>query len=668
MQTIAPDSTRRNVQTLQSLSISGVYDELTSLERKINLGLMIAAGYGHELWPFVSVLEAASGGRAAYAATDSELESYVFPLKDLRPGTRKRYLGRWRRDCREVNRRRRVPLIWVDFDKSTTRKGNIRTVVKYQLNFLEARCRVIARLPAVLPDGDEERATIFQLCRDVTDELWGSAARPSPVKAPPSRVRFEATMKTAKSALKRAATVATPDQIAERLARDLTPADCCGFASALILRVADAGLEEIDPSKLDSDEAAELFAALSEVPGVLARFRRLLEGENAKSFADNTSSHDNLSWERAAPSPPQRPETQSCERESIEPQSCNREAPPFDDGYAGSREATPEENWPDPDPSDPEPPPPPAPVHPAPVSVQSTEEGAQGGGLPLTPLDHVYAWTSVGVRDFLVSAFTDPDDNQGRVIDNTWYLGSVSHLLADLPEIVERANRDRLKLVLRPQPHHDAQRAEIPRSCWALQVDDLPESALERVRPWALLAVRTSTTVQAWFALRSDRATYETVRRRLIEELGGDSRASGAGRIAGSHNNKPKRRRADGSAPKVSLLWVNHGRIVTERELEAAGLLAPELSAMADIPECAPLSTSKTPLPGKVFDYPRFTPNPADRSGADYSWAKGALRDYGRTIEETAAEMIRLPGSKAEKRGMDYALLTARRAAADLGV
>ena len=74
---------------------------------------------------------------------------------------------------------------------------------------------------------------------------------------------------------------------------------------------------------------------------------------------------------------------------------------------------------------------------------------------------------------------------------------------------------------------------------WAFaQLDDLEAGKVERVRSRALLIVETSPgNFQVWLAIEGgDKALMQ----RLKKGIGSDSRASGAGRLAGSPNCKPK--------------------------------------------------------------------------------------------------------------------------------
>ena len=71
-----------------------------------------------------------------------------------------------------------------------------------------------------------------------------------------------------------------------------------------------------------------------------------------------------------------------------------------------------------------------------------------------------------------------------------------------------------------------------------IQLDDLSPSQLDRVRGFSFLVLETSPeSLQAWLAVQGADAV---ISRRIKKAAGADPSASGATRIAGSYNFKPK--------------------------------------------------------------------------------------------------------------------------------
>jgi hypothetical protein len=109
-----------------------------------------------------------------------------------------------------------------------------------------------------------------------------------------------------------------------------------------------------------------------------------------------------------------------------------------------------------------------------------------------------------------------------------------------------------------------------------IQLDDLTETKLDRVRPVAFLTVRTSPgNHQAWIAVPSfatdqDRKDFT---RRVKKQVTADSSATGSVRLACTSNFKAK---YIGNFPKVEIIDAVPGRMTTPEALEALGLVAPE--------------------------------------------------------------------------------------------
>jgi hypothetical protein len=201
-----------------------------------------------------------------------------------------------------------------------------------------------------------------------------------------------------------------------------------------------------------------------------------------------------------------------------------------------------------------------------PPGVSSPDAGQPGVG---TPGGGLAAFRSVGCEVFDLTT----KDDRGGAVD---YLEGVS---------ADQFGRGEAALLRRTAGGHLSLIAR-PRGESFVQLDDLPD--LDRLRPFAFLGVETSPgSYQAWLKVRD---LTPDLRRRLVEGCGADKSASGALRWPGSRNFKHD------PAPEVKVVFTSPGREVTVDELEAAGLLAPDLSNMLDNPQCVKFCTSK-PVP-----------------------------------------------------------------------
>ena len=204
-----------------------------------------------------------------------------------------------------------------------------------------------------------------------------------------------------------------------------------------------------------------------------------------------------------------------------------------------------------------------------------------------------------------------------------------------------------------------------------IQIDDCNAEVLERLAPFCFLQELTSpANGQAWLCLSdefADDEDFKTFRTRLLtkhKHTGANGGAYGSTRWPGSLNKKPKRRYADGSAPRVQLLRLQPGRTVTIAELDAAGLLAP-------------LPPKKTPkqikeikgrLPKGWPDIDEFlSRHRGDRSTAEFAWACRAI-ELGWPRYSVEDELSRI-GAKARTRTRDnYVAETVSNAARRVGV
>jgi hypothetical protein len=203
-----------------------------------------------------------------------------------------------------------------------------------------------------------------------------------------------------------------------------------------------------------------------------------------------------------------------------------------------------------------------------------------------------------------------------------------------------------------------------PRSADAtlIQLDDLDEATIERLRPVSFLAVRTSPgNYQAWLAVAGP--TDSSFVRRLRQGTGADPGASGATRLSGSRNFKAK---YAPTFPRIETVHIRPGLTVTPGELDALGVVTPP--PQVELP--APARVSQRSVARAWPSYQRClerapTAREGDRrdvSRADFTWCLIAI-DWGWGVEETAVRLLQ-ESSKAHENGETYALRTARNAAA----
>lgn len=130
-----------------------------------------------------------------------------------------------------------------------------------------------------------------------------------------------------------------------------------------------------------------------------------------------------------------------------------------------------------------------------------------------------------------------------------------------MPYLLDSAPRRQNNIIIRP--HH-------PPAVVLVQLDDLEQQQLERVRPASFLIVQTSPKGhQAWIAVEDGDRDFT---RRLKKGTGADLEASGSVRIAGNHNYQPH---YAPNFPMVTIEEAHPGRRMTKAQLEAMGLVAP---------------------------------------------------------------------------------------------
>ena len=141
-------------------------------------------------------------------------------------------------------------------------------------------------------------------------------------------------------------------------------------------------------------------------------------------------------------------------------------------------------------------------------------------------LSMIFAFARIGVKRFGLSR----TDGTRQLVPEGYRVGlTVPAMRLSLPHLIPLCWEHAQNLIVRP---------EEPAGCVLVQLDDLRARQVERARSRALLVVETSPeNFQVWMAIEGgDVALVQ----RLMAGLGSDSRANGAGRLAGSPNCKPK--------------------------------------------------------------------------------------------------------------------------------
>jgi len=201
---------------------------------------------------------------------------------------------------------------------------------------------------------------------------------------------------------------------------------------------------------------------------------------------------------------------------------------------------------------------------------------------------------------------------------------------AILPGLVESCERERLNLIVRPRISGGDRRL--------VQLDDLDQTAVDRVRDLAFRVVKTSPgNYQAWVCVME---ADEDLERRIKQGVGADPGANGATRIAGTLNVKEQYRNR--GYPRIRLIADIAGRAASVEEITE--LLAPD-----GTPPCVPPSSrartdSQLPMP----DYQDFicrahttAAGEIDRSAVDFAWAATAIR-RGHSVDEVITELERV--------------------------
>jgi hypothetical protein len=279
------------------------------------------------------------------------------------------------------------------------------------------------------------------------------------------------------------------------------------------------------------------------------------------------------------------------------------------------------------------------------------------------------AFASVGAQVFDLSL----TDLSGTPVKSLQRPGrSLEEMRRTIGRVLREAERNQHNVIIRP------------RSATALliQLDDFTAEKAAHIQSFAFMTVCTSPgNYQVWLAMsdgpqESDKEAAKQFRTRVRRGAGADHSATGAVRVAGSKNFKPKNVPA---FPVIELAVVDAGKTVTMAVLEKAGLLSPREEPASQPPAGVPPSSSpwrEAPVTGprRWPDYqqslrgaPLKGDGTPDRSLADFMWCKWAIQ-RGHSIEETAEKLTEISTKTQErirvKGDQGYALLTARNAAA----
>jgi len=259
------------------------------------------------------------------------------------------------------------------------------------------------------------------------------------------------------------------------------------------------------------------------------------------------------------------------------------------------------------------------------------------------------AFTSAGADHFDITWTNRHGDKAG--FRRRMPADTLRHLL---PVMLSNAEKNERNLIVRP----------VSARAVFIQLDDLSEEAMERLKPAAFLGLETSPgNYQAWVAIAAGQADKDFARR-LRKGAGADDTASGATRVAGSLNFKDK------YAPDFPRVQITHnapGLMAIPKQLEAMGLVAEPEKPRPQLFQVPPMyrrSSSKWPSYIRCVEAapPNRDKTGPDISRADFTWCMTAI-SWGHGVEETAARLME-ESAKARENGEGYALLTSQNAAA----
>jgi hypothetical protein len=257
-------------------------------------------------------------------------------------------------------------------------------------------------------------------------------------------------------------------------------------------------------------------------------------------------------------------------------------------------------------------------------------------------------FASVGATHVEVT-WTDAEGNKRRFRRHV----AIAELKRNVPALLDQATRQQHNLIVRPHG----------KGVHFIQLDDLKADKLPALAPAVFLALETSPgNFQAWVAMRE--AEDKDFSRRLRKGTGADTTASGATRIAGSLNFKPK---YAPSFSRVRLHAAVPGLLAAVDQLERLGLVAAPESVALPLRIASARRTAginrKWPsyqrcLEGAPLNSEETGP---DVSRADFVFCMTAIT-WGWSMADTAERLME-ESLKAQANGKAYAELTTRNAA-----
>jgi hypothetical protein len=268
------------------------------------------------------------------------------------------------------------------------------------------------------------------------------------------------------------------------------------------------------------------------------------------------------------------------------------------------------------------------------------------------------AFVDLGVTNFDLSVLTvvaDGHAGEEKVRGHQLCKADVREVRSRMVDILTEADQSHWSVVLRPR--------QIP-GLLLVQLDDLRRDVIATIAGFSFLILETSPqNFQVWLAIRATlkQKDLSAFFRGLRRTVGADPCASGASRIAGSTNFKPK---YAPNFPQVRIESLHTNNIVSCEDLEAAGMVA--LEAPRFIPSARAVPQGKRGYPDYNLAL-RGAPLRADGSGKDRSkadafWCKWAA-ERGYHLDEIASELLRISAKAREEiaRGnANYAIEKAR--------
>jgi hypothetical protein len=269
---------------------------------------------------------------------------------------------------------------------------------------------------------------------------------------------------------------------------------------------------------------------------------------------------------------------------------------------------------------------------------QETRAGA-GGGAAEAAAEMLNAFASVGAEQFDLT-FTDMAGEKVAFRSNQ----PLGQLRLAMPRILAHAEKQQRNVIIRPRGP-------------VIQLDDLNDAAVEKLRPVSFLVLRTSPgNHQAWVAVAD---ADEDFARRLRKGAGADLTASGATRVSGSLNFKEK---YAPDFPRVETAYTSPGNVVSRAELEDLGVVVLEAKVIPAVIRTHRSAAKGWPSYQQCLVHPKAQKEGRpDRSKADYTFCVLAI-DWGWSVEETVARLLQESG-KAQAEGERYAMRTVQRAA-----